>query len=58
LFAVGEAARWQVERMASGRRPLVAVTLEQPADHGQTRAAPLLVYAALGADLAPESSSE
>ena len=50
LFAIGPAERWQVERLATGVRPLVAVTLEQATDEGTSRTAPLLLYAVLGAD--------
>jgi hypothetical protein len=59
LYAIGPAARLAVERDASGRRPLVMVTLDRvdPQDHGPRRA-PLIVYGALGADLATTLASE
>jgi prepilin-type N-terminal cleavage/methylation domain-containing protein len=58
LFAIGRAQRWQVERLATGRRPLVAVTLEQATVDGESRAAPLLVYAALGADATSTAAAD
>jgi prepilin-type N-terminal cleavage/methylation domain-containing protein len=53
LFAIGKAAKWNVERKVAGKRPLVAVMLEQDVHRNDPAARPLLpflVYAALGAD--------
>jgi prepilin-type N-terminal cleavage/methylation domain-containing protein len=54
FFAVGPAETWTLEQAAPGRRPLVMVTMQYaPKDKdSESRPAPLLVYAALGADLA------
>jgi prepilin-type N-terminal cleavage/methylation domain-containing protein len=54
LFAIGQAANWIVERKATSRRPLVAVTLANAAAEGERggpRLLPFLVCAAMGADL-------
>jgi len=54
LFAIGKAAKWIIERKETGRRPLIAVTLEQVVQEGTRdvpKLMPFLVYAALGADV-------
>jgi prepilin-type N-terminal cleavage/methylation domain-containing protein len=53
FFAVGPAKKWQLEREAGGRRPLAMVTLHfaERDKESESRPPPLLVYAALGADL-------
>jgi type II secretory pathway pseudopilin PulG len=53
FFAVGSAEIWQLEREAGGRRPLAMVTMQftQRDNERESRPAPLVVYAALGADL-------
>jgi prepilin-type N-terminal cleavage/methylation domain-containing protein len=54
LFAIGKASKWNVERRPAGRRPLLAVTIEQDAkrsDPTAPRLLPFLVYASLGADV-------
>jgi hypothetical protein len=55
LFAIGPAASWTIEQGPRGRRPLYIVTLHRlaSAGDGESRVAPMLVYAALGADLPP-----
>ena len=53
LFAVGRATTWTLEPGAPGNRPLFAVTLHRPSPDNEKRAAPLLVYAAVGADAPP-----
>jgi prepilin-type N-terminal cleavage/methylation domain-containing protein len=59
LYAVGRAAAWHVERDATGRRPLVKVTLDRIGSETETpRRVPLLVYGALGADLFAEVPRE
>ena len=53
LFVIGEATTWNLEQMASGRLPLVAVTLEQPVhknDLNSPKRLPFVVYAAVVAD--------
>lgn len=53
LFAIGQASKWNVERQPTGRRPLVAVTIENAEkrrDPAAPRWLPFLVYATLGAD--------
>jgi hypothetical protein len=54
FFAVGSAEKWQLERNAGGRRPLAMVTMNfaERDNESESRPAPLVVYAALGADLA------
>jgi hypothetical protein len=51
-FAVGSAERLQLERNAGGRGPLTMVTVHfvEKDKESESRSAPLLVYAALGAD--------
>ena len=59
-FAIGEATKWNVERKAMGRKPLVAVTLEQQVhknDPTAPKLLPFLVYAALGADAMQSAAS-
>jgi hypothetical protein len=53
LFAVGPATSWTLEKGPPGRRPLLIVTLNRAAPNADldARPAPLIVYAALGADL-------
>jgi len=52
FFAIDGAHSWIVERGTPGRRPLILVRMHYAKDEdGSERAAPLLVYAALGADL-------
>jgi hypothetical protein len=53
FFAVGPVTSWKLERGPIGRRPLIIVTLDRFAPDNDTapRLAPLLIYAALGADL-------
>jgi hypothetical protein len=53
LFAVGPATSWTLEKGPPGRRPLFIVTLNRAAPNADpdARPAPLIVYAALGADL-------
>jgi hypothetical protein len=55
LFLVGAAALWELDNGPAGRRPLRIVTLRRPVATVDARASgmPLLVYAALGADLPP-----
>ena len=52
VFAIGAAAKWNVERKPAGKRPLLAVKIERVAEKEPTapRLMPFLVYAALGAD--------
>jgi hypothetical protein len=54
FFAVGAAEKWLVERETGGRRPLVMITLQfaERDKSDESRPAPLVVCAALGADLA------
>jgi prepilin-type N-terminal cleavage/methylation domain-containing protein len=54
FFAVGPADSWTLERADSGRRPLVMLTMQyaQNDKDSESGPAPLLLYAALGADLA------
>jgi hypothetical protein len=53
FFAVGRVTSWKLERGPIGRRPLIIVTLDRlsPDDDTARRLPPLLIYAALGADL-------
>jgi prepilin-type N-terminal cleavage/methylation domain-containing protein len=53
FFAVGAAEKWHLEREAGVRRPLAMVTLHfaERDKESESRPAPLVVYAALGADL-------
>jgi hypothetical protein len=59
FFAVGFAEKWQLEHKAGGRRPLAMVTMQfaERDKESESRPAPLVVYAALGADL-PETAAE
>jgi hypothetical protein len=53
FFAIGAAESWTLERAVTGRRPLIILTMSV-AKHDKDREsqpAPMLVYAALGADL-------
>jgi prepilin-type N-terminal cleavage/methylation domain-containing protein len=53
LFAIGKATKWNLQRKPAGRRPLIAVTLEQDVAKNEPTAPrwmPFLVCAALGAD--------
>jgi hypothetical protein len=53
FFAIGAAESWTLERGATGRRPLIMVTMhfaKEDKDR-ESKPVPLLVYAALGADL-------
>ena len=63
LFAIGPAASWTIDEDAAGRHTLFIVTLNRPEPddvNKRQRGMPLLVYAALGADLpvAAGSASE
>jgi prepilin-type N-terminal cleavage/methylation domain-containing protein len=58
MFSIGGAGHWRVERLAEGRRPLVSVTFEPTGDAEAPRPAPLIVYAALGADVAPTAAAD
>ena len=53
FFAVGNAESWTLERTALDRRPLIMVTMNSAKkdEENESQPAPLLVYAALGADL-------
>jgi hypothetical protein len=53
LFTVGSVTSWSLEPGPRGRRPLFAVTLNRASQKADkdSRRVPLLVYAALGADL-------
>jgi prepilin-type N-terminal cleavage/methylation domain-containing protein len=53
FFAVGSAEKWQLERDVGGRLPLAMVTLHfaEKDKESESRPAPLVVYAALAADL-------
>jgi hypothetical protein len=53
FFAVGDAESWTLERDVTGRRPLIMVTMNfaKKDKERESQPAPLLVYAALGADL-------
>jgi type II secretory pathway component PulJ len=51
LYAIGAARNWTLERDESGQRPLIKITLRLvPTDQARAPVAPLIVYAALGAD--------
>lgn len=53
FFDIGAAESWTLERGATGRRPLIMATMhfaKEDKDR-ESQPAPLLVYAALGADL-------
>jgi hypothetical protein len=56
FFAVGSAHAWKLGFGSPGRRPLIMLTMHYPEKDKKARSAgaPLLVYAALGADL-PET---
>jgi hypothetical protein len=53
FFAVGAAEAWNLYEAAPGRRPLIKVSMQfaERDKEKDSRPAPLLVYAALGADL-------
>jgi|SRR5688572_12739635 len=59
LFAIGRAESWSIEEGAPGRHPLYIVTLNRPKldEDAKPRQMPLVVYAALGADLPAESTA-
>jgi prepilin-type N-terminal cleavage/methylation domain-containing protein len=57
LFSVGPATSWTVERDAPGNRSMFVVTLNHTQTDSETQLAPLLVYAALGADLPQRSNN-
>ena len=53
LFTIGKATKWNLEQLAPGRQPLVAVTLSQPVNKNASEAhelLPFVVLAAVGAD--------
>jgi hypothetical protein len=54
-FAVGPATSWTIDEGPPGSRPLLVVILKytDSKSHTGARQLPMLVYAALGADLAP-----
>lgn len=53
FFAIGAAESWTLEQGAPGRRPLIMVAMNfaRTDKERESQPAPLLVYAALGADL-------
>jgi hypothetical protein len=53
FFAIGAAETWTLDRAATGRRPLIMATMDfaKKDKDRESQPAPLLVYAALGADL-------
>ncbi len=55
LFSIGRAASWSLEPGPPGRLPMFIVSLHRAnaADEQPVRPAPIVVCAALGADLAP-----
>jgi type II secretory pathway pseudopilin PulG len=58
-FRVETTTHWSIERMPPGRRPLIAVTLHRASAKDPTATPPpLLVYAALGADVSAGSGGE
>ena len=60
LFSIGSADSWTLEEGPPGRRRLLMVTLNRPQPEVATkglRRTPLMVYAALGADLPPVSAA-
>lgn len=59
LYSIGPAVAWSLENGPPGRRPMIIVTLDNTdgAYDRQSPAVPLVVYAALGADL-PNGKSE
>jgi hypothetical protein len=55
LFSIGKAASWSLEHGSPGRRAMIIVSLDHvdPQNRRQSRPAPLVVYAAVGADQRP-----
>jgi hypothetical protein len=58
LFAIGPADSWSIDERAPGRHPLYIVTLNRPKldEDAKPRQMPLVIYAALGADLPAEAT--
>jgi hypothetical protein len=50
-YSIGHGTAWKVDRVDSGRKPLISVTLQRTAgEYPHHPLAPMLVKAALGAD--------
>jgi hypothetical protein len=52
LFAIGPSEAWSLEQRVGGRRPMYAVTINRTNADNTQGPAPLIVHAALGADMA------